>query len=188
MKNPSQTSLNNLLADMVHQVIAQELEKSKAGHCLRVSALPESVMQRLCADFNTNGFDAHVVMLLGPHQKSQAAWQVTATRLIELRNEEERPLLAFIPPGLKAAAEDSFDVSTFVEIRLGDVPRQLRYKLRDQLPANVQSLTDDVIRYLEQVEKIISNDDIVRYYLTILDNGSTDRWRSDLSIGFGARL
>ena len=174
MKNPSQTSLNNLLADMVHQVIAQELEKSKAGHCLRVSALPESVMQRLCADFNTNGFDAHVVMLLGPHQKSQAAWQVTATRLIELRNEEERPLLAFIPPGLKAAAEDSFDVSTFVEIRLGDVPRQLRYKLRDQLPANVQSLTDDVIRYLEQVEKIISNDDIVRYYLTILDNGSTE--------------
>lgn len=174
MKTPSQTTLNDLLADTVHQVIAEELQKSKPGHCLRVSAVPEAVMQRLCAEFNANGVDANVVLLLGPQQKPQAAWQITATRLIELRNEEQRPLLAFIPPGLKAAAEDSFDVSTFVEIRLGDAPRQLRDKLRDQLPDHAQFLTDDVIRYLEQVEKIISDDDIVRYYLTVLENGATD--------------
>lgn len=173
MNNPTQSALNELLTNTVHQLIAQELKKSKPGHCLRVSALPEAVMQRLCTEFNTNGVEANVVMLLGPHQKPQNTWQVTATRLIELRNDGKRPLLAFIPPGLKAAAEDSFDVSTFVEIRLGDIPRQLRYKLREQLPTDIQSLTDEVIRYLEQVEKIISNDDIVRYYLTILDNGST---------------
>jgi len=82
-------------------------------------------------------------------------------------------LLAFIPPGLKAAAEDSFDVSTFVEIDLGDVPARLQCQLRDGLPEELRRLTDRVIQYLAKVERLIAADDVVCYYLTILQNEPT---------------
>ena len=161
------------LAKIVQSRIATVLASSEPGHCLRVSALPETVMKQLCIQFNSNGQNADVVLLLGPQQQAQENWQVSATRLIELRNAEERPLLAFVPPGLKAAAEDSFDVSTFVEVNLGDVPGQLRQELYDQLPEDLRASVDEVIWYLEKSVKKVDDDDIVRYLLTILENGTT---------------
>ena len=170
IKNPTQNEMNRCLGDAVGEIISQVLTQSRPGHCLRVSALPEAVMRDLCVSLNTDGVDADVVLLIGPRQRPAHPWQVTATRLIELRNAEARPLLAFIPPGLKAAAEDSFDVSTFVGIDLGDVPACLQRQLRDQLPEELRRLTDRVIQYLEKVERLITADDVVRYYLTILQN------------------
>lgn len=174
IKNPTQTEMNCYLGDAVCDTISQVLAQSRPGHCLRVSTLPEVVMRDLCAGFNADGVEADVVLLIGPRQSPEFPWQVTATRLIELRNAEARPLLAFIPPGLKAAAEDSFDVSTFVEIDLGDVPACLRRQLRDQLPEELRRLTDRVIHYLEKVERLITDDDVVRYYFTILQNDPTN--------------
>lgn len=165
--------VNRILAEIVQERIADELEKSEPGHCLRISVLPEAVMQDLCLQFNNNGNNADVVLLLGPNQQPEANWQVSATRLIELRNAETRPLLAFIPPGLKTAAEDSFDVSTFSEVNLGDVPAQLRQELRSKLPQELRELVDEVVWYMEKSVKKVDDDDIARYFLTILENGAT---------------
>jgi len=173
IKNPTQAEMNRVLGDAVREIISQILAQSRPGHCLRVSALPEAVMRDLCASFNADGVDADVVLLIGPRQRPALPWQVTAARLIELRNAEARPLLAFIPPGLKAAAEDSFDVSTFGEIPLGDVSARLQRQLRDELPEELRHLTDRVIQYLDKVERFITADDVVRYCLTILQNEST---------------
>lgn len=170
INNPTQADMNKVLASTVHAVIADELKHSLPGHCLRVSTLPEAVMRDLCVEFNANGQKADVVLLVGPHQQANEPWEVTATRLIELRNEEAKPLLAFIPPGLKAAAEDSFDVSTFVEINLDNVPARLRRQLYQRLPEFLQPLVDRVTSYLEKVERLINDDDIVRYYLSVLHN------------------
>lgn len=165
--------MHQTLANIVQGRIAAFLDNSEPGHCLRVSALPETVMKQLCFQFNSNGQNADVVLLLGPQQSAEESWQVSATRLIELRNAEKRPLLAFVPPGLKAAAEDSFDVSTFVEVNLGDVPSQLREELYNQLPAELHRFVDEVIWYMEDSVKKVDDDDIVRYLLTILENGTT---------------
>jgi len=173
VKNPTQSEMNRCLGNAVGEIISQVLAHSRPGHCLRVSALPEAVMRDLCVSLNADGVGADVVLLIGPRQRPAYPWQVTATRLIELRNAEAHPLLAFIPPGLKAAAEDSFDVSTFVEIDLGDVPSRLQRQLRDQLPEELRRLTDRVIQYLEKVERLITADDVVRYCLTILQNEPT---------------
>src|SRR5689334_1090605 len=102
VQDPTQAELNERLATEVQAIIETELEQSRAGQCLRVTALPEAVMRDLCATFNAEGVKADVVLLIGPRQYPSASWQVTATRLIELRNAEKRPLIAFIPPGLKA--------------------------------------------------------------------------------------
>lgn len=162
--------VRQVLAQAVRETIVQRLTESRPGHCLRISTLPQTVMHDLCADLNANHPDADVVLLLGPWQQPGRPWEVSATRLIELRNTESRPLLVFVPPGIKTAAEDSFDVSTFVEIDLGDTATQLRRRLRAELPENLRSLTDQAIDYLGDIERMITDDDIVRYYLTILHN------------------
>ncbi|MDM8520301.1 hypothetical protein QUF64_09655 [Anaerolineales bacterium HSG6] len=161
---------NYVLTEVVREVVSQRLKQSRPGHCLRINALPKAVMEKLCEQMNRNGISADVVLLLGPHEQPTQPWQVTATRLIELRNAENRPLLALVPPGLKAAAEDSFDVSTFVEIELSAITQKMRQKLRAELPESLQSLTDQVIDYLEKTERVINSDDIINYYLTILQN------------------
>jgi len=165
--------IDRLLSEIVKNNIIQRLSDSRPGHCLRISTLPEKVMIDLCAELNQNGKEADVVLLLGHNQHPSQAWQITSSRLIELRNAEERPLLVFIPPGLKAAAEDSFDVSTFVEIDLGDMPVRLQKQLREQLPDELRSLTDRVVHYLTRVERNVNADDVVRYYLTLLKNEAT---------------
>ena len=182
LQDLSHEKMNQALVDIVQNRILDVLNNSEPGHCLRISVLPEAVMKQLCVQFNNNEI-ADVVFLLGPKQHSDEDWQVSATRLIELRNAEEKPLLAFVPPGLKAAAEDSFDISTFVEINLGDVPSQLRKDLYDRLPEDLREYVDEVIWYLTESAKRVDEDDIVRYLLTILENVSTKEadMRTDLN-------
>lgn len=171
MKAINEDNVHIALANQVDQSIKALLQNSQPGHCLRISTLPVNVMRKLCDYYNQEEvLDAYVVFLLSHRQTSTERWEVTATKLIELRNIEDKPLLAFIPPGVKAAAEDSFDISTFREVDLSDIPQRLSAHLRQMLPDQLQQLTDDVIDYLSKSIKSISHDDVVRYYLTILQN------------------
>jgi len=173
--------VRHVLAEAVRETIVQHLAEAQPGHCLRISTLPEAVMHDLCAELNANHSTADIVLLMGPWQQPREPWQVSATRLIELRNAEVRPLLVFVPPGIKTAAEDSFDVSTFVEMDLGAIPTRIRRRLRARLPEELQWLTDRAIDYLGDIERLITDDDVVRYYLTILHNQTEDSDISDVS-------
>lgn len=158
------------IVESVRDVIADELEESRPGHCMRVSALAESAMRAVCEALTAPRLDADIVLLLGPRQQASTPWEVSATRLIELRNAGRRPLLVFVPPGLRTPAEDSFDVSTFRELHLAGVPGLLRRRLRAQLPEAVQRLTDLAISYLPSFDRLVSDDAIVTYYLTLQQN------------------
>lgn len=167
----TQAEQNELLAGAVKQLIAPVLKSSRPGHCLRISSLSEPVMRQVCNELNEMALNADIVYILGPRQKAEYPWQITSTRLIEFRNEEKRALLAFIPPGLKAAAEDSFDVSTFKEIELGSIPEKILQNQRQQLPNELGAMIDRVISYLGR-ECNIEVDDLIRYYLTVLKNNA----------------
>ena len=173
LHHPAQSTLDDALARAVRETLREALAASRPGHCLRVGALPLPVMRALCAELHA-AVDADVVLLIGPREQASAPWHVTATRLIELRNAGTRPLLAFVPPGLKVAAEDSFDISTFVEVDLSGVPARMRRQLREQLPEEIRALTDQALSYAKQLNWPVSDDDIVRYYLTLLHNGSSE--------------
>ena len=165
----SQLEVNQVLANSVKKMILPILYDSHPGHCLRISSLSESVMRQVCSELNDSGVEADIVFILSPRQIAEKPWQITATRLIELRNLEKRALLAFIPPGLKAAAEDSFDVSTFKEIDLGAVSAQIIKELKQQIPADLSELIDRTVNYLRR-ERNVDEDDLIRYYLTVLKN------------------
>mgnify|MGYP000974804140 CR=1 FL=1 len=174
LQHPAQSTLDDALARAVREVLRDALAASRPGHCLRVGALPLPVMRALCAELHADStINADVVLLLGPREQATAPWHITPTRLIELRNAGTRPLLAFVPPGLKVAAEDSFDVSTFGEVDLSGVPARMRQQLRAQLPEELQALTGQVLDYARRLGWRISDDDVVQYYLTLLQNGAT---------------
>jgi DNA phosphorothioation-dependent restriction protein DptH len=169
-QNVLQEEVNQQIADAVRLHVTDLLKQSSAGHCQRISTLTEPVMKKVCLALNNDkpnlGLDADIVYVMDAHQQVEHAWQVSATRLIELRNAQERPLLAFVRPGLKAAAGDSFDVSTFAEINLTQIPYNLCYSLRMQIPEALGSLVDRAIH-------TIDTDDtgaLIRYYLSIHKN------------------
>ena len=168
----TQAEFDLVLVKAVKDLMLPILAASKPGHCLRISSLPEHVMRQVCAELNSVGLDADIVYILSPRQSAEALWQISATRLIKLRNrkEEMRPLLAFIPPGLKAPAEASFDISTFAEIDLGAVPEKILEDVRTQLPIDLGGMVDRVVSSLR--ERGVESNDLIRYYLTILKNNS----------------
>ena len=164
----SQTELNQILAAAVKNLILPILTASRPGHCLRISSLSETIMRQVCAELNADGLEADVVYILSPRQAAEFPWQISATRLIELRNAEKRALLAFIPPGLKAAAEDSFDISTFAEIDLSSVPNRILRDLRDRLPADLGGMVDRAVNSLRA--RGVASSSLIRYYLTLCKN------------------
>ena len=102
-------------------------------------------------------------------------WKATATKLIELRNTLEEPLLVFVPSGLRTAAEDSLDIATFTELSLAGLSRDLVESLVAELDQGLQLHVRDVFEYL-RLERISRHvDQEVEYLLTVVKNGKTPR-------------
>src|ERR1051325_7744241 len=95
-----QEEVNQQIADAVCLHVTDLLKQSRDGHCQRISTLTEPVMKQVCLALNkykmTLGLDADIVYVVDANQHVEHGWQVSATRLIELRNAQERPLLAFV--------------------------------------------------------------------------------------------
>lgn len=173
VKEPAHGVVDALLADVVCDNVRKRLADSSPGHCLRVSALPWTIMLAVCTRLCAEHLNADVVSLVAPHQSPEYQWQITPTRLIQLRNAEERPLVAFVPPGMQVAAEDSFDISTFSEIELEGAPVLVAQRLAERMPRDILALTNRIVRYLQRAEASVALDDIVRFYATIVDNGAS---------------
>jgi len=84
--------IHQTLADIVQSRIAAVLDNSEPGHCMRVSALPESVMRQLCIQFNSNGQNADVVLLLCPQQAAEESWQVCSSLEVPLDLSQQKAI------------------------------------------------------------------------------------------------
>lgn len=172
-QRPDSALLRPLTTEQLYGVLAERVVKrvrdrtahqtppAEGRHCMRVTNLPDDVMRSVVSALAAQDEDTiEAVLLLGHKRASREPWQVSATRLIELRNASEgRPLIAFIPPGLKAAAEDSFDVSTFVEIDMRDLPKQIA---DDLLPPEVKP----IVAFIDK-KKPLDSESRMRYALML---------------------
>ena len=159
-----------------------ELLKSRApGHCMRVTDLDADLMARLCGRLRAEVPDSEVIILgNGPTTRTPAELTVSSTKLVELRNPladgtQRPPLLVFIPNDIRAAAEDSFGVATFEDVRLGDVYGELKAKLLKDLPNGIRGALTEALRRLTDSEKPWPFADpvsVVRFLLTAKANGN----------------
>jgi len=164
----NEADLNEYLARQAIGPIEAILESAGPMQRLRVTTLPDAVMGRLCLALQD---DSRWVVRLLTGSVPDQAWKATATKLIELRNTLEKPLLVFIPHWLRTAAEDSLDIATFSELSLSGLSRNLPSSLLESLSPDLQAGVRDILVYL-RLEKIVRHEDVeVEYLLTILKNG-----------------
>lgn len=158
------------LTEQLRPRLLRALEQAGAGQCLRVTTLPEPVMDRVCDGLQG---DARWVARVLVASASNVPWKSTATKIIELRNGLGKPLLVFIPPDLRTAAEDSLDIATFTELSLATVAGELVEALQRKLPEPLRAAVLAEIAYLRTERHIRNADDEVMYLLTVLKNGAT---------------
>lgn len=162
--------LHELLAQIAQQPIETALMRATAAQRLRITSLPDSVMERVCAALQ--GSTQGTVRMLGDSDKTEP-WKASATKIIELRNTLEMPLLVLIPSGLRTAAEDSLDIATFSELSLSDLTRRVADELVAAIPPLLQEGTRKLLEFL-RLERVIRNaDEEVEFLLTVRKNGAT---------------
>ncbi|MDT0468735.1 methylation-associated defense system ATP-binding protein MAD8 [Streptomyces gibsoniae] len=137
--------LQSALEDVLVPRLASVLRARGAGHCMRVTELDAELASRLVRRLRGAVANAEVWLLVGddpadsPGVKEAAEVGVTSTKLVELRNRSEAdasapPLLVFVPPGLRASAEDSFSTATFEEVSVADGYGKLAASLLEDVP------------------------------------------------------
>ena len=161
--------LNVVFSEVAQPPIEAELRLAGPQSRLRVCTLPALVMADLCGRLQSN--TSCVVRMLA--EKPTAPWEATATKLIELRNSVPGPLLVFVPPGARTAAEDSLDIATFTELTLpvfgAEAVEHLLKKLAEPLRASVA----EVLQRLREQKVLRHVDDELEYLATVLKNGGT---------------
>jgi DNA phosphorothioation-dependent restriction protein DptH len=166
----SDADLYEHLSQQLLPGIRAALDAAGPGQRLRVTTLPVPVMERLCEALQDRASYRAFVLAKDP---AGIAWRASSTKLIELRNVLPEPLLVFIPPDLRTAAEDSLDIATFTELALRNVTDDLRAVLLEQLPEQLRKRVAAALEYI-RIERILMNaDEAVEYLLTVVKNGGT---------------
>src|SRR5262249_18295461 len=159
-----------VVADRLRPMLLQSLEEAQRGQRLRVTTLPESVMDALCEGLQ--GDPRWVARVLAANAHA-VPWRATATKLIELRNALEQPLLVFIPPGLRTAAADSLDIATFTELPLTTLAQSLAAELVDRIPESLRTDVASVLTHLREQRHVRNADEEVEFLATVLKNGAS---------------
>ena len=180
------------LREVLEGVLVPQLAKlvggRGAGHCMRVTEVePElaaSLVRRLRGAL---GPDVTVCLLcpsddLTPDRPLHDVG-VSSTKLVELRNRSEDegalpgPLLAFVPPGIRVSAEDSFGIATFEEVPLGDAYILLADHLLDQVPQRLRPAVDELLAAVRSRPdgRQASDRAVALYLLTLQANAYRDQ-------------
>ncbi len=91
---------------------------------------------------------------------------ITATKLIELRNKQDAPLLVLVPSNSRTSAEDSYGNATFKEISLEGIEQRLKEQLINNIPPEFSGILKNEILgslNLSQVDPV----NIVNYLLSL---------------------
>jgi DNA phosphorothioation-dependent restriction protein DptH len=163
--------LYKFLREQLLPPVRSSLEIAEGGQRIRITTLPGPVMEDLCEALQ--GDDRWVARVLVGTTPNRA-WMATATKLIELRNTLTKPLMIFIPPGLRTAAEDSLDIATFRELSLStSVTNELIAALVQQVPPPLVPSVSDILTHVRREKWARNDDELVNYLLTVNLNGST---------------
>ncbi len=156
------------LAEQLAPRLREALESAGPGHRLRVTTLPEAVMERLAVSLSDPRWTVCVL-----NEGPTAPFEATAATIIRLRDHSPVPVLVFFPPGPRTASEDSLDIATFTELSLATMAQDMSEVLLERLAGPLRSDVREVLKYLSEMKQIRHADEQVDYLLTVLKNGGT---------------
>lgn len=160
------------IINLILELHRADFENASAGHCMKITGLGALELEYLWDLIRSEHkhLDLHIV---SEDEKTDARY-ISATKLIELRNKQDKPLLILIPSNSRTAAEDSYGNATFKEISLEGIENELVDTLIDEIPDDIYDvISTDIIGYLDP-----SNSEIIDYLIAVAE----DKYNAD-SIG-----
>lgn len=159
---------HDALAEQLAPRLREVLEVAGPGQRLRVTTLPEPVMERLAHALDDPRWLVRVL-----NEQPSKPYEESAATIIRLRDHAEAPLLVFFPPGPRTASEDSLDIATFTELSLTSTAKSLAEQLLERLDEPLRGDVRELLKHLAEVRQIRHPDEQVDYLLTVLKNGGT---------------
>ena len=142
-----------------------QLTQVKEGHCMKVVGLPLDVLENLYDRLKALNLSLQVFILSDSNEGDR---YISATKLIELRNDLSLSILVLIPVNVSTAAEDSYGNATFKELSIAHLNQRLLNKLMSEVQNN------DIIReILGFTKEGFSQQKILDYLLYVIENGQS---------------
>lgn len=137
------------IIELVVETYKHEFDNAKPGHCMKITGLGSEQLLLLWKVLINNfpNIDTYIVDDNGVDE-----CYISATRLIELRNQQMKPLLILVPANSRTAAEDSYGNATFKEISLELIEPLLIRRLKASIPQEVSSQITTILNYIGKVE------------------------------------
>ena len=142
-----------------------QLTQVKEGHCMKVVGLPLDVLESLYDRLKALNLSLQIFIL---SENNEGDRYISATKLIELRNDLTLSILVLIPVNVSTAAEDSYGNATFKELSIAHLNQRLLNKLMSEVQSN------DIIReILGFTKEGFSQQKILDYLLYVIENGQS---------------
>jgi hypothetical protein len=155
------------IIDLIVDLHQEELQTAKPGHCMKISGLAFKELNALCEKINVQFpvIDTYIISEVNINEKC-----ISATKLIELRNNQSKPLLILIPSNSRTAAEDSYGNATFKELSLEGVETKLINKLIDEIPSEFKGvIIEDIINFIGRDN--LKNTEIINFLINLKEVG-----------------
>lgn len=156
------------IIDLILQLHKEDLSNAIAGHCMKITGLGINELDFLWSIIHNQypNIDTFIVSEEG----NTSAKFISATKLIELRNKQDAPLLVLIPSNSRTAAEDSYGNATFKEISLEGVENKVKDELLDKIPDScAYIIKNEILNYLKAYDLSVVN--IIKYLLALEEGG-----------------
>lgn len=136
------------------------LKGAKAGHCMKITGLPIEQLEILYTMLLGINSDIDISILSDEKTGSQ---YISATKLIEKRNDPTKTILILVPSNSRTSAEDSYGDATFQNLSAIELLRSFFYRLMDEIPEDKKSLTTPMVELLNEIGVSVS--DLISYIL-----------------------
>ncbi|TDD74860.1 methylation-associated defense system ATP-binding protein MAD8 [Flavobacterium caseinilyticum] len=150
MKNNYREIYYIRIVSLITKLHNTEFESAKPGHCMKITGLGEDQLKVLWKELKFS-FPNIDIFIINEFEEQECF--ISATKLIELRNNQSKPLLILIPANNRTAAEDSYGNATFKEIALDNIENELLRELVSDIPSELKI----VIKAIEDIVKASKN-------------------------------
>lgn len=149
------------IINLILELHRPDFENASAGHCMKITGLGVLELEYLWNIIQDE--HKHLDLFIVSEDEITDNKYISATKLIELRNKQDKPLLILIPSNSRTAAEDSYGNATFKEISLEGIENELVDKLIDEIPDDIYDvISSDIIEYLDP-----TNSEIIDYLIAV---------------------
>ena len=142
------------------EMYTPNIKEAKAGHCMKITGLPIEQLEVLYPMLAGINNEVNVSILSEDRIGDK---YITASKLIELRNDSTKRILILVPSNSRTSAEDSYGDATFKNLSAIELLGSFYYRLRYEVPEEKKSKVDSIFELLKEVGFHIN--DMILYLL-----------------------